>query len=86
MQSYHKLMKDENIDPSGWSEEATSLGHAREIKFLKVVNLPGLATTRAKKVRLYDLYIAFYIEIILWTISFVSFSFSAIGDSGMQGL
>lgn len=43
-------MKDENLDPSGWSEEATSLGHAREIKFLKPVNLPGLASTRAKKV------------------------------------
>jgi hypothetical protein len=43
-------MKDENIDPSGWSEEATSFGHAREIKFLKPVNLPGLASTRAKKV------------------------------------
>jgi hypothetical protein len=43
-------MKDENIDSSGWSEEATSLGHAREIRFLKPVNLPGLVSTRAKKV------------------------------------
>jgi hypothetical protein len=43
-------MKDENIDPSNWSDESTTLGHARDFKFLKPVNLPGLASTRAKKV------------------------------------
>ncbi len=48
--SYHQLMKDENIESSGWSDAGTSLGNAREIKFLKPVNLPGLASTRAKKV------------------------------------
>lgn len=47
---YHKMMKDENIEVTPWSSQSTSLGHAREIRFLKPVNLPGLASTRAKKV------------------------------------
>ena len=60
-------MKDENIDSSGWSEEATSLGHAREIKFLKPVNLPGLVSTRAKKVLLCMIYQGKLIE--LWSLA-----------------
>lgn len=47
---YHRMMKDENIQVTPWSGESTSLGHAREIRFLKPVNLPGLVSTRAKKV------------------------------------
>jgi hypothetical protein len=47
---YHTMMKDENIQVTPWSPQSTSLGHAREIRFLKPVNLPGLVSTRAKKV------------------------------------
>ncbi len=48
---YHEAVKDTNLVATPWSELSSSLGHCREIKFFKPVNLPGLASTRGVKVQ-----------------------------------
>jgi hypothetical protein len=48
---YHEAVKDTNLVETPWSELSSSLGHCREIKFFKPVNLPGLASTRGVKVQ-----------------------------------
>eukprot|EP01034_Spumella_vulgaris_P021515 gene21515-27550_t len=48
---YHEAVKDTNLAATPWSELSSSLGHCREIKFFKPVNLPGLASTRGVKVQ-----------------------------------
>ena len=48
--SYHEQTGDLNITSSLWEDEVSGRVMRREMKYIKVVGLPGLAQTRVKKV------------------------------------
>ena len=51
---YHDLVEDTSLELSAWADMPnTLLGKARELKFYKPVNLPGLKSTRGVKVQRY---------------------------------
>jgi hypothetical protein len=49
--NYHESEKDTNLVDEDWTHVSNSIGYTKEIKFLKPVNLPGLKSTRGKKVQ-----------------------------------
>ena len=47
---YHELEKDLNVVTNPWEPDDVPKWQKREINYMKIVGLPGLAQTRAKQV------------------------------------